>query len=139
MYEQLSLQVRKDINREISVILASYEKSSELSHFGSTLIDSLKMSMQTGEKIWAFLDQNPQTHLDLNLQVLVFSLIWLNYIEYKGQGSLGPGIAHVIKAYQDDEKIRYQIGEIVAKSESFNAFLGALQQNMPGLKSKFQI
>lgn len=136
---QTQSQVRKDINREISVILASYEKSSELSHFGSTLIDSLKMSMQTGEKIWAFLDQNPQTLLDSNLQILVFSLIWLNYIEYKGQGSLAPHVNQVIKAYHDDEKIRNDIGEIVAKSESFNALLGALQQNMPNLKSKFQI
>lgn len=136
---QTQSQITKDINREISVVLTSFEKSSELSHFGSTLVESLKLSLKTGEKIWAFLDQNPQTLLDSDLQIMLFSLLWLNYIDYQGKEALAVTMTQLAKAYQDDEKIRYQTKEMIAKSSSFNILLGAIQENSAEIKSKFKL
>src|SRR5690606_8713533 len=73
--------LRRSINRELTAFLALYEKMQNLSHFGAELTDTVKQILVTGAMIYDFFEQGISEVVPLNIQLVLFSMLWLKLLD----------------------------------------------------------
>jgi F-type H+-transporting ATPase subunit alpha len=120
---QTQSKLRWGINRELLSFLTLYDKTQDFVHFGAELNEGIKATMEMGTKILNFFNQPMGAVLDLNLQIILFSLIWV--------GALSPGsltdstimLEKAQNAYLNNPELRSKIDNIIKESEDFNLLL----------------
>jgi len=83
--KQAQTQVKRDITREVTAYLSLYERVLNLSHFGSELTENVKNIIGMGEKIYDFFNQEYTMLVPEEVQLILFSLLWLRLIEVNKQ------------------------------------------------------
>lgn len=82
---QTQSKLLRSINREITAFLMLYEKVQNLSHFGAEISPTVRETISTGDSIYKFFNQHYSLLLPLPVQVILFSLLWLNFIEGRAE------------------------------------------------------
>lgn len=103
----------RSINREISAFITLYEKVQNLSHFGAELNDSVKETIATGESVYRFFNQHYNISLPVEVQIVVFGLLWLGMID---------------RSEENLEKVKLRFIQEYAKDENKALFNSAYQQ-----------
>lgn len=83
---QAQTQLLRSINREISAFLTLYERVQNLSHFGAELNATVKETIATGESVYRFFNQHYNLSMPIQVQVVMFALLWLNFIDRSTEG-----------------------------------------------------
>lgn len=78
--KQTQNKIMKDINREVAGLFSVYEKVENLSHFGSELSESVKNTLNLGEKIQYFFNQPEGITYTKEVYLTLFCLVWLGII-----------------------------------------------------------
>lgn len=76
-------KLSREVNKELTAFLASYEKLQNLSHFGQELTDDVKKKLKIGEMINKFFNQPYHVTVPLNVQLIIISMILQDLIEDK--------------------------------------------------------
>lgn len=79
--KQTQSNVQRSITRELSSFLTLYDKMQNLSHFGAELTDNVKNILAMGEKINLFFEQNYIDIIPQEIQLILFSLLWIRLID----------------------------------------------------------
>ncbi len=111
----------RNINREIGAFLTLYERVQNLAHFGAELNDSVKETIATGESVYLFFNQHFNISIPLEVQVTIFALLWLNFIDRSRTG-LENVKQKLVVAYQNEESKKL-FDEGFSK-KTFNELLG---------------
>jgi len=80
---QTLTKLSRDINRNLTAFLTSYDKLQNLSHFGQELTDDVKKSLRLGQLIYNFFNQPYQMVVPKIVQMIILSMILENIIENK--------------------------------------------------------
>jgi len=123
----------RSINRELTAFLALYDKMGNLSHFGAELTDTVKQILSTGENVYDFFEQSMSTIIPLNIQLVLFAMIWLKMFERVDKYSIASYRDTFIKAFQD--KAVEAFFEQIVKAENFNQLLANVAKNKDKLLS----
>lgn len=83
--KQTQDKIMKDINRELSTLFSVYEKVENLSHFGSELSESVKNTLQLGDKIQYFFNQPEGMTFPKEVYMVLFCLVWLGFINTEAE------------------------------------------------------
>lgn len=118
--KQTQEKAQRDITRELTSFFSLYEKMQNLSHFGSELTDNVKNILATGDKLYRFFNQHYSVIVPLDVQLILFCLIWLSVID-TNQDSLDSIRSNLIAAEQTKEG-KLLFAEILT-AESFNDLL----------------
>lgn len=86
---QTQSSLNRTITRELMSMLTLYDKMKNLSHFGAELTENVKNILSTGDKIYAFFDQPYTLVIPQDVQVILFGLLWLNYIDLTKENLIG--------------------------------------------------
>lgn len=129
---QTQSKIKREINRELTSFLTLFEKMQGFVHFGAELSETIKSTLLTGERIFAFFEQTAHETLSPNIQVFIFSLIWAGIWQDKNPEEMAKAIEKIIKVYQT-ESGRKKIDALVEKAESFNDLLNLVKE----LKGKY--
>jgi F-type H+/Na+-transporting ATPase subunit alpha len=136
---QTQSTLKRDINREILSFLTISEKMQNFSHFGAELTESSKVTLAVGEKVIKFLDQGPSTTMPINLQILLFSMLWNNILQNRNIEPIGTDINKIIEAYKAKSSAGKAIDDTVDGTKSFNDMLRIVrekgEQMLSNLKS----
>ena len=124
---QTQSSLRRDISRELLSFLTIYEKLQNFSHFGAELNETIKITLAFGEKITNFLDQISYSAVPLNLQIILFSMLWNNRMQNKTDEDIGKEIDKIIEAYDKDKTLKKTIDDMIANAPSFNGLLGVIK------------
>lgn len=124
---QTQTTLRREISREIISFLNLYEKLQQYVHFGAELSDNIKATLGTGEKIIRFLNQETNEIIPMNLQIIIFCLIWVNIVGMKDPQTTKKEMAQITNAYNSDKKFKEQLDKLT-QTESFNKLLGIIKQ-----------
>jgi F-type H+-transporting ATPase subunit alpha len=73
----------REINKELTTFLSSYDKLQNLSHFGQELTDDVKKSLARGDMIYSFFNQPYQLTVPAAVQVVIISMIQHDMIATK--------------------------------------------------------
>lgn len=76
-------KLNREINKELTAFLSTYDKLLNLSHFGQELTSDVKKALQRGDTIYHFFNQPYQLTVPLTVQMIVLSLIMQDIINSK--------------------------------------------------------
>lgn len=86
---QTQSALKRDLNRELTVFLASYERMQNLSHFGAELSDTVKQNLKLGDKVFNFFHQDQgRRPTSEEIQLILFSMLWLQLFEEREENNL---------------------------------------------------
>ncbi len=129
---QTQSNLRREISREIMSFLTLYEKMQSFVHFGAELNENIKMTLSTGAKIIQFFNQYTSDVIPLNLQVVLFCMLWANLWGVAGLATIKQDMEKIIEVYNSNRQIRDKIDSLV-KIDSFNELLGKIKVEGPKL------
>lgn len=125
---QIQTPVKKSINRELTAFLALFQKMQNFSHFGAELTESVKHILETGEKIYDFFDQPYSLIIPEQVQITIFALLWLKFIEEDKGDSVKDFRLNLTYAFYENRKVVEYLDNIL-KVETFNQLLGNVAKN----------
>lgn len=110
--KQVHSDLQRSINRELLSILTIYEKTQNISHFGTELNDQMKQTLETGDLFYRFFDQAPGTQVPEAIQILLIAMVWNRLIKAEDIES----VRQKLITKNEDPQIKTQIQNIVAVS-----------------------
>ncbi len=76
-------QLSREINKNLTTFLSSYDKLQNLSHFGQELTDDVKNTLRLGQLIYNFFNQPYQMVVPKIVQMIILSMILQNIVTDK--------------------------------------------------------
>lgn len=125
--KQTQSKLRKSITQEITAFLGTYQKMQNLSHFGAELTDTVKNILSTGELAYNFFEQHYNTVLPINVQIVLFGILWLKFFPQASIAEIREYRERLISLYEMDEGKKY-IDAFVVDINSFNELLSKITQ-----------
>jgi F-type H+-transporting ATPase subunit alpha len=111
---QTMTKLSREINKNLTIFLASYNKLSNLSHFGQELTDDVKKDLRLGDLVFKFLNQPYTLTVPIPVQMVILSMILQDIIEDKEM--LEKVKMGMITAYSGDE-VKKLFAEMVKTKE----------------------
>ena len=99
-------------------------------HFGAELNENIKSTLSTGAKIIQFFSQYTDEVIPINLQIVLFAMLWADLWSGKELIVIREDMQKIIKAYRSEPIIQEKVEEIV-KIDAFNKILGAIRIQGP--------
>jgi len=124
--KQTQTNLVRDVNRELTSFFAIYEKVENLSHFSTELTDSVKSILATGERISAFFTQPAGLIVPLPVSLILFGLVWLNFIP-DGAAGVDAVRTGLLRAYHHDKHKQFM--NSLLQAETFNGLLANIGKN----------
>ena len=118
-------QLQKDINARVSVLLAEYEKLQNLSHFGAELTETVRQTIDVGDKIYSFFEQDYSDLVPQEVQVVLMGLIFNNYFYGKKSEVVKFARKNLIESLTE-ENARKLVAELAAL-KSFENLLAQIE------------
>lgn len=120
---QTQTPVKRDINREVTALLALFEETSGLAHFGLSFSESIKQTMSMGERLYTLFDQPPAKIVPENAQIVLFGLVWSDFWRDKEKEEIQADFAKLLLAYETQKEVRQLFDGLVGQAPTFNQFL----------------
>lgn len=130
---QTQTGVRWDVNRELNSFLSLLEKTKDFVHFGAELNEGITSTIAMGEKVISFFNQHMEKIVPLNIQILIYCLVWIGIWQHKDKGHMKSDIDTIINAYTSNNNFRGRIDDIITNSDKFNTLLGKLTTESQGI------
>lgn len=128
--KQTQLSSKRSINREMLSFMTLFEKMRTFSHFGAEVTDSVRVTLETGNKITAGFDQDLNLIIPSNVQAIFITLLWSGQIKETDAKTLSAYRSKLIQIYQENADYKTFIDGLIFKSQSFNALLMDVQKNI---------
>ncbi len=128
--------LRQSLSREIFSFLSLYDKMQNFTHFGAEVSETIAATLRTGTKITAFFDYVSSLGVVIDLQVFLFSLLWVDLWKDKSADVMKSDMARIISTYNTDEALRKEVEDMVKNCDSFNKLLGQIRGKPEGFYKK---
>lgn len=119
--------LRQTLSREIFSFLSLHEKMQNFSHFGAEVSGTVADTLKTGMKITAFFDYLSQKVLRLELQIFLFTLLWVDVWREKTIDDMKKDMDRIMDLYSKDEILQAEVKLMIKSSDSFNKLLGSVR------------
>lgn len=125
--KQTLSQLGKDMNRKLNTFVTDYQRTQELSHFGTELREESQSILRRGMVLMDFFALS--VRIPLALQYILIGTIWLDWWESKVEQGLAPEIDNLIEKYQTDPEAHQWIDELITKNEKMEELVDQLTVN----------
>ncbi|GIW60427.1 MAG: ATP synthase subunit alpha [Patescibacteria group bacterium] len=121
---QTQSKVRWGINRELSSFMVLHSKTERFIHFGAEINEGIRSTLEMGKNVSFFFDQAMEEILSINVQILLFTLIWTGILKEVSEGKIKFYITQAQKLYDKDTNFRNNIDDMINSCADFNQLLG---------------
>ncbi len=126
--KQVQSRLHHSLHRELLGFLNLLKKHRQFIHFGAEISEGVKTSLETGERLDKFFNQEPRFIYPLNVQYVLFTMIWGGFVT-KGQVNTLKFLSkRMSDHYRDKTDFREYIDGIVQEDMSFNDLLSKVAQ-----------
>ena len=125
---QTQTPLKLSITREIMSFLTLYERMESFSHFGAEVSPSVKRTLTMGSYILRYFMQGPTEVMDLNLQLIVFSLLWQGF--WDSTDAIERDMKKIHAAYQNNDEAKKIVEEMLGSSKNINDLLAAVRSKI---------
>ena len=123
---QTQSKVRWGINRELFSFLTLYEKTQAFVHFGAEINEGIKSTLTMGDKLFTFFNQPMGQIIQLNVQIILFCLIWIGALKASDQTNARLIFDKAAMLYEKDPEFKKRVDDLVDSVDDFNAMLGKI-------------
>ena len=120
---QTQTQLRWGINRELNSFLVLLEKTQSFVHFGAEMNEGIKNTLAMGDRVLAFFDQPMGKVVPLNLQMVIFSLIWVGSFNKDNVEKVKFAVQLGLEKYRSDKKFKDTVDLLISSAKDFNDLL----------------
>ena len=127
---QTQLSSKKSINRELLSFMTLFEKMRNYSHFGAELTDNIKVTLDTGNRLLAIFEQDPENVIPGNVQAIFLTLAWSGSIQETDATKIMDYRNRLLNLYYMDETYRKYVDTSIETAKSFNDLLQMVRTNL---------
>jgi len=131
---QTQSPLKWSVNRELNALLTLVDKTQSFVHFGAELSEGVRTTLATGQKVIDFFNQPVHVVVPVNLQIILFGLIWLGLLKgVEDAVNMQYVIGEAAKTYATDASFKSLVDGLIVNASDFNALLGKLTANSKNL------
>lgn len=131
---QVQSNLHKSLNRELTGFLNLLRKHERFVHFGAELSEGIRTTLETGAKVKEFFNQPPRMIYPLNIQYLLFTLIWGGLLTIHQRRSLKFLGEKLSDMYTSDSDFRQYVDNLIVEDSEFNDLLSKVVKNKDNIK-----
>lgn len=109
----------RDLNRQLSSFLVHMEDIREFMHFGAEVSDSLKKTLNLGQRIEEFLVQPELSIVPVNAAIFLIAAIWGGLAKDTDKEDLRAQYNKIFQKYSEDTEFRQFVDSMVVSAPSF--------------------
>jgi len=132
---QTQSPLRLSLNRELISFLTLHRKLESYSHFSAEAGSDVKRTLAVAERIFAFFTQNANEVKNIDLQIVVFCLLWIDY--WQDLQKLEKEIGIINATYKNSMEAQALVKELISNVESLNELLLAVRKNQEKILKAF--
>lgn len=118
---QTQTPLRLSLHRELISFLTLHQRLENFSHFSAEAGAGIKKTIEVAERIFAFFTQAASDVKNLDLQLIIFGLIWMEY--WQDIPSMERDIEQINKAYASSIEAQALVKAIISNSPTLNDML----------------
>lgn len=134
---QTQSSLRLTLSRELLSFLSLHKRLESYSHFSAEAGTGVKRTLAVAEKIYAFFTQGPHEVKELDLQIIIFCLLWSDYWQYTS--NMEKDIATITQVYKNSMEAQTMVKDLINSVKSLNELLLAVRRNQDKLLNVFGI
>lgn len=134
---QTQTPLRLTLHRELISFLTLHQRLENFSHFSAEAGAGIKKTMAVADRIFGFFTQGASEVKTLDLQIVVFGLIWIDL--WQDKVKMEKDIQTINQTYQNSVEAQAMIKEIITTSPSLNDMLQQLRRRQEKLLTVFGV
>lgn len=109
----------RDLNRQVSSFLVHMEDIREFMHFGAEVSESLKKTLNLGQRIEEFLGQPQLEIVPVNISIFLIAAIWSGFAKDTEKIQLKQEYNKIFQKYSQDAAFKEKVDSTVLATPSF--------------------
>jgi F-type H+-transporting ATPase subunit alpha len=126
---QAQTSLQKDLSRQLSSFLVSYDRMKQFMHFGAEVGEMVKSILDLGVKVDILFSQAENTTIPINANIIIMAAIWAGIWNETEIGNLKKEMEQVILNYQTNSGYKKQIDSVISSSQKLPDLVNAIRQN----------
>jgi len=127
--KQTQTPLLRDINGELSSFLIKLESLREFLHFGAELSESVKRTLELGDRLINFFSQDPDSVVPINVNILIITLLWVGAWKGVENDNMKAEMEGLIAKYYQDANFRKLLDDLVASANKFADIMENVKNN----------
>ncbi|MGI8420473.1 MAG: F0F1 ATP synthase subunit alpha [Candidatus Levyibacteriota bacterium] len=130
---QTQTPLRLSLHRELVSFLTLHQRLENFSHFSAEAGAGVKKTIEVADRIFAFFTQSATEVKDVDLQLIIFGLIWMEH--WQDIPAMEQDIARINQVYSSSIEAQALVKEIINISKNLNELLLDIRKNQDRLLS----
>jgi F-type H+-transporting ATPase subunit alpha len=126
---QTQTALQKDVSREISSFLVTYERMKQFLHFGAEVGETAQNILALGERLDSFFNQNLNSTLPTNVNIVTVGSLWAGIWNETSGPDLKKETEMLLLSYQTDDEFRKKVDELILQTKSFSELVSYLRRS----------
>lgn len=132
---QTQSSLRLSINRELISFLTLHRKLEGYSHFSAEAGSDVKRTLAVADRIFAFFTQSASEVKNIDLQNVIFCLLWSDYWQDIARLEIDIGIINA--TYKNSIEAQAMVKDLIASVTNLNELLQTIRKNLDKIVSTF--
>jgi F-type H+/Na+-transporting ATPase subunit alpha len=134
---QTQTPLRLSLHRELTSFLTLHQRLENFSHFTAEAGAGIKKTMAVADRIFGFFTQAATEVKSLDLQIVVFGLIWIDL--WQDKATMEQDIQTITHSYENSVEAQAFVKEIIETSPNLNDMLQQLRRRQEKLLAVFGV
>jgi len=134
---QTQSPLRLSLSRELLSFLTLHRRLESYSHFSAEAGSGVKRTLAVAEKIYAFFTQGANEVKMLDLQIIIFCLLWIDHWQYTS--TMEKDIATMNQVYKNSMEAQTLTKDLINSVNSLNELLLSIRKNLDKILNVFGI
>jgi F-type H+-transporting ATPase subunit alpha len=126
---QTQTPLQRDVSRELSVFLVTYDRMKQFMHFGAEVGVTAKNILNLGEKVDAFFNQPGIKTVGININILIMAGLWANAWSETKVNEFKMEMEQLILLYATDENYKKEVDQLIDSSKIFSEIVTKLRRD----------
>ncbi len=126
---QTQTLLQRDVGREISEFLVTYDRMKQFMHFGAEIGDAAKNILNLGAKLDVFFNQAEVKDASLDLNILILGGLWAGLWSEIEVDKLKMELEQLELLYSTDENFKKEVDQFIGSCDNFSDIVTRLRRD----------
>lgn len=132
---QTQTALLRDVSRELSSFLVTYERMKQFMHFGAEVGETAKNILALGSRVDVFFNHTGTKTMEINANILIMAGLWAGFWSDAKGDQLKREIEQITFSYITDEEFKKKVDAIIESSKNFSEIVTLMRRDNELLKS----
>lgn len=133
---QTQTPLQRDVSREISEFLVTYERMKQFMHFGAEVGDTAKSILNLGARVDDFFNRSVNKATAINVNILIAAGLWAGIWSESKKEKYKVEMEQIVLLYETDDNYKKEVDHLMETSETFTGLVTTLRRDSRIIVSK---